>query len=159
MKLLRFDNCSTRREKRQKDKFCLISETWNNFIENYKKCYVPSFNLTIDKQLFPCKTQCPSSNTCQNNPDNFVLKFWLLVKVRLKHLCNSKPYFGKYPIRNRENNFPTDVCLWLKQTFLKKRYNVTIDNYFTSINLADKRKAEKLHLLDKKKAKKRSTKS
>ena len=27
MKRLRFDNCSTRREKRQKDKFCLISET------------------------------------------------------------------------------------------------------------------------------------
>ena len=60
MKHLRFDNCSTRREKRQKDKSCLISETRKNFIENCKKCYVPSFDLTIDEQLFPCKTQCLS---------------------------------------------------------------------------------------------------
>ena len=89
-----------------------------------------------------------------NKPDKFVLKFWLLVEVCSKYLCNGKPYLGKYPTINRENNLPTDVCLWLKQTFLKKGYNVAIDKYFTSINLADKLKAEKLHLLDKKKAKK-----
>ena len=56
MKHSRFDNCSTRRERKKKDKFCLISETWNNFIENGKKCYVPSFDLTIDEQLFQGKT-------------------------------------------------------------------------------------------------------
>ena len=34
MKHLRFDNLSTRPEKRQADKLCLISEIWNDFIEN-----------------------------------------------------------------------------------------------------------------------------
>ena len=94
-----------------------------------------------------------------NKPDKFVLKFWLLVEVHSKYLCIGNPYLGKYLIRNQENNLPTDVCLWLKQTFLKKGCNVTIDNYVTSINLAEKLKAEKLYLLDKKKAKKRGTKS
>ena len=94
-----------------------------------------------------------------NKPDKFVLKFWLLVEVRSKYLCINNPYLGKYPTRNRENNLPTDVCLWLKQTFLKKGGNVTIDNYVTSINLAEKLKAKKLYLLDKNKTKKRNTKS
>ena len=81
-----------------------------------------------------------------NKPDKFVLKFWLLVEVRSKYLCNGKPYLGKYPTRNRENNLSTDVCLWLIQPFLKKRYNMTMNNYFTSVNLADKIKAEKATL-------------
>ena len=147
MKHLRFDNCSTRRERRQEDKFCLISEIWNNFIENCKKCFVPSFDLTIDEQLFPCKTRCPFIQYMPNKPDKFGIKFWLLVDVRSKYLCNGKPYLGKDPTRNRENDLPTDVCLWLMQPFLKKGYNVTMDNYFTSINLAEKLKTEKTTLL------------
>ena len=147
MKHLRFDNCSTRRERRQEDKFCLISEIWNNFIENCKKCFVPSFDLTIDEQLFPCKTRCPFIQYMPNKPDKFGIKFWLLVEVRSKYLCNGKPYLGKDPTRNRENDLPTDVCLWLMQPFLKKGYNVTMDNYFISINLAEKLKTEKTTLL------------
>ena len=81
-----------------------------------------------------------------NKADKFVLKFWLLVEVHLKYLCNGKPYLGKDPTRNRKNNLPTDVCLWLMQLFLKKGHNVTMDNYFTNINLADKLKAEKITL-------------
>ena len=43
----------------------------------------------------------------------------------------------------------------VEASILEKRYNVTIDNYFTSINLANKLKAEKLWLLDKKKQRKK----
>ena len=43
---------------RETEKFCLISEVWNSFIENCKKYYVPNFDLTIDEQLFPYKTRC-----------------------------------------------------------------------------------------------------
>ena len=31
MKHLKFDNCSTCSKRGQKDEYCLISETWNNF--------------------------------------------------------------------------------------------------------------------------------
>ena len=148
MKNLRFDNCSTRSERKQKDKFCLISETWKNFIENYKKCYESSFDLTINEQLFSCKTRCSFIQYMSNKLDKFGIKFWLLVDGRSKHLCNGKFYLGKDPTRNRENDLPTDVCLWLMQPFLKKGYNVTIDNYFTSINLADKLKEEKILFLE-----------
>ena len=95
-----------------------------------------------------------------NKPDKFGIKFWLLVDIRSKYLCNGKPHLGKDPTRNRKNDLPTDVCLWLIQPFLKKRYYVTMDNYFTSINLADKLKTEKTTLLGTiRKHKKRDTKS
>ena len=93
MKHLRFDNFSTRSQRRQTDNFFMISDTWNAFIENCKKCYIPSFDLTIDEQLFPCKTRCPLIQYMPNKPDKFGMKFWLLADVTSKYLCNGKPKF------------------------------------------------------------------
>ena len=147
MRHLRFGNFSTRRESRETNKFCLISETWEDFIENCKRRYVPSFDLTIDEQLFPCKTRCPFIQFMPKKPDKFGIKFWLLVDAKSKYLCNGKPYLEKDPTRTRENDLPADVCLWLMQPFVKKGYNVTMDNFFTSINLANKLKAQNTTLL------------
>ena len=52
-----------------------ISDTWNSFIDNCKKCYVPNLNLTIAEQLFPCKTRCPFTQYMPNKPDKFGIKF------------------------------------------------------------------------------------
>ena len=41
IKHLRFDNCSTRCERRSK--FCLLLKTWNNFIKNCKKMLCAMF--------------------------------------------------------------------------------------------------------------------
>ena len=130
MKHLRFDNFFAPRNRRQTYKFCLIAESWNNSVENYKKCFVPSFDL-IDEQLFPCKTWCSFIQYMPNKPDKVGIKFRLLIDVCSKHLCNSKPYLGKDPTRNRENDLLADICLWLMPPLFKKRYNVTMYNFFT----------------------------
>ena len=80
IKHLRFDNCSTRCKRRQNDKFCLLLETWNNFIEICKKFYVPSFDLTIEEQLFLCKARCLFIQYMPNKPDKFGINlgFWLM---------------------------------------------------------------------------------
>ena len=80
-------------------------------------------------------------------PDKFGIKFGLLVDACSNYLCNDKSYHGRDPTRDGEKNLPTDFCLWLMQPFLKKGYNVIINNYFTSINLANKIKVEKTTLL------------
>ena len=55
-------------------------------------------------------------------------KFGLLVDVCSKYLCNGKSYLGKDPTRNGEKDLITDFCLWLMQPFLKKGYNVIMNN-------------------------------
>ena len=116
---------------RETGKFCLISEVWNSFIENCKKYYVPNFDLTIDKQLFPYKTRCPFIQYMANKPDKFGIKFWLLADAQTKYLCNEKPYLGKDPTRSSCTDLPGDVCWNLLQPYLGKGYNVTTDNYRT----------------------------
>ena len=58
MKYIKFDNKNSRQNRYTMDKFCLFSETWNKFIVS-DTMYVPGPYLTIDEQLFPCKTRCP----------------------------------------------------------------------------------------------------
>ena len=137
----------SRRQRRETDKFCLISQVWNCFIENCKECYVPNFDLTIDEQLFPCKTRCPFIQYMANKPDKFGIKFWLLTDAQSKYLCNGKPYLGRDPNRSRCSDLPGDVCLTVLQPYYKKGYNVTTDNYFTSLKLAEELKQKKTTIL------------
>ena len=148
MKHLRFDNFFSRRQRRETDKFCLISEVWNCFIENCKKCYVPNCDLTIHEQLFHAKPGVLLYNTYMaNKPDKFGIKFWLLAVAQSKYLRNGKSYLGRDPSRSRCSDLPGDVCLTLLQPYYKKGYNVTTDNYFTSLKLAEELKQKKTTIL------------
>ena len=147
IKHLRFDDFFSRRQRRETDKICLISEVWNCFIENCKKCYVPNCDLIIDEQLFPCKTRCSFIQYMANKPDKFGIKFWLLADAQSKYLCNGKPYLERDLSRSRCSDLPGDVCLTLLQPYYKKSYNVTTDNYFTSLKLAEELKQKKTIIL------------
>ena len=147
MKHLMFDDFFSRRQRRETDKFCLISEVWNCFIENCKKCYVPNCDLTIDEQLFPCKTSCPFIQYMANKPDKFGIKFWFLADAQSKYLCNGKPYLGRDLSRSRCSDLPGDVCLTHLQPYYKRGYNVTTDNYFTSLKLVEELKQKKQQFL------------
>ena len=82
-----------------------------------------------------------------NKPDKFGIKFWLLADAQSKYLCNGEPYLGKDPSRGRSINLPADVCMTLLQPYFKKGYNVTTDNYFTSLKLAEELKQRKTTIL------------
>lgn len=58
MRYLRFDDKQTRNTRRSSDKFCLIRELWQRFIDNCQACYVPGQFLTADEQLIPSKSHC-----------------------------------------------------------------------------------------------------
>ena len=58
MRFLRFNIKSDRRQCLQSDKLGIISCVWNGFIENCKRSFNPTANLTIDEQLLPCKARC-----------------------------------------------------------------------------------------------------
>ena len=64
-----------------------------------------------------------------------------------KYLCNGKPYLGKDPTRSRCTDLQGDVCLNLLQPYFGKGYNVTTDNYFTSLKLAEEMMTQKTTIL------------
>ena len=86
MRFLRFDLRSTRSALLQTDRFALIFDIWNRFVDNSISCYKPGENITIDEQLFPTKSRGRFTQYMLNKPDKFGIKFWLAVDVESKYI-------------------------------------------------------------------------
>ena len=142
MRFLRFDLCSTRSARLQTDKFALISDIWNRFVDNSISCYKPGENITIDEQLFPTKSRCRFTQYMPNKPDKFGIKFWLAVDVESKYILNAIPYLGKDKSRPFTQRLSDNVVMTLMEPFVGKGRNVTTDNFFTSFLLAKELKKE-----------------
>lgn len=137
MKYLRFDLRSERSSRLQTDKFALISQVWNRFINNCITCYKPGENLTVDEQLFATKVRCAFIQYMSNKPDKFGIKFWLCVDKKSKYLLNAAPYLGRDETRLENQSLGEHVVMSLIEPFVNKGRNVTTDNFFTSVSLAN----------------------
>ena len=80
-------------------------------------------------------------------PDKFGLIFWLAVEVESKCLFNGFSYVGKDDTRSSAVPVPTDVVLKLMASLFQRGFNVTCDNYFTSLGLALKLAEKKCSLV------------
>jgi len=60
----------------------------------------------------------------------------MMVDADSKYLYNDFPYLGKDETRDTSVSVPTDVVMKLIQPLFKHGYNVTCDNFFTSLDLA-----------------------
>ena len=136
LRFLRFDIRSTRSIRLQADKFALVSDLWNKFVDNCISSYKPGPNITIDEQLFPTKARCRFTQYMPNKPDKFGIKFWLAVDVDTKYILNAIPYLGKEESRAPSQRLSDWVVMNLMQAYLGKGRNVTTDNFFTSYSMA-----------------------
>lgn len=147
MRFLRFDIKSTRSKRLETDKFALISDIWYRFIENCKTNYTPGPNITVDEQLFPTKARCRFTQYMPSKPDKFGIKFWLAADVDTKYLINGFPYLGKDSQSQSNISLSEHVVLRLISPYENKGRNVTTDNFFTTLKLAQTLKAKNTSLV------------
>lgn len=136
MRYLRFDVKSTRSQRLVNDRFTLVSEVWNSFIENCLLCYKPGEAITIDEQLFPTKARCKFIQYMPQKPDKFGIKFWLAVDLSTKYVLNGFPYLGKEEMRPVHVTVGEHAVYRLMEPFYNSGRNVTTDNFFTTLSLA-----------------------
>ncbi len=133
-RMLRFDVRSSRRERLSTDKYALMSLVHNRLVENFQRAYVPEVNLTVDEQLFPTKSRCPFLQFMASKPDKYGIKNWVLVETDSKYCLNVIPYLGRDD--NRVESLGSHVVTSLMSPYFNKGYNLCMDNFFTSYQLA-----------------------
>ena len=69
-----------------------------------------------------------------NKPGKFGIKFCLMSEVNSKYLVNGFPYLGKDSDRI-DVSLGKHVVLKLMKDYLNRGYNITADNFFTSLPL------------------------
>ena len=57
LRYIRFDDKISRPLRRRTDKFAAIRELWNSLMDNCQKSYFPHADITVDEQLFPCRSR------------------------------------------------------------------------------------------------------
>ena len=114
----------------------MISWVLSRFVDNCQKAFIPDVSLTVDEQLFPTKARCRFTQFMPNKPDKFGIKFWILAELNSKYCLNLKPYLGKH--EERVTSLGTHVVMTVTKPYFGRGYNVTTDNFFTSVELAQK---------------------
>ncbi|CAF3892955.1 unnamed protein product [Rotaria sp. Silwood1] len=124
MSCLRFDDKTTREERKRTDKYAAIREIWSDFQNNLTMCYTPG----------------------AYKPDKYGLKFWLCVDVESYYVFNAFPYIGRQPDQQRQQHIGANVVLELLKPVYGSNRNVTMDNFFTSVPLAKELQKKNLTL-------------
>lgn len=131
-----FDDPSTRVERsRVNKKFHKMSEIFRLFKINIGSAYHPGDNLTIDEQLYAYRGRCSFKQFMPSKPAKYGLKYWSLVDNDTAYLLDADIYLGKD--LERATNVGENVVKKLSVPFLNSNRSITVDNFFTSVPLAD----------------------
>ena len=141
LKYLRFDDKPNRvRSGPGIDMFAPIRQVFENFTNQCQKKYTRTFSLTVDEQLMPLKSRCFFMTFMPNKRDKYGEKFWVLTDVETKYVSNINVYLGA---QKKELRFggplAVSVVVNLCKHIKRKGYNITCDNFFTSLPVAEKR--------------------
>lgn len=133
---IRFDDKSTREERKESDPFAPVREIWELLLEICRNSYTPSSYLTIDEQLLGFRGRCPFRMYIPNKPSKYGIKIVMVCDSASKYMTDAQPYLGK-----KTNTGGLPLANYYVKELTKSVHgsnrNITMDNWFTSIPLAD----------------------
>ncbi|KAJ8945190.1 hypothetical protein NQ314_009305 [Rhamnusium bicolor] len=114
------------------------------FVDNCKNGYSLSKYVTVDERLEAYRGRCSFRQYIPPKPSRYGIKIFALADIKLMHVSNMEVYVGQQPERPlRVSNSPDIVVKRLCQHIYGSGRNLTIDNWFTSIDLVDALHKEK----------------
>lgn len=150
---LRFDDASTRDERRSTDKAAPISQLFEKLIQNCKEvCSIGSY-ACIDEMLVAFRGRCSFKMYMPKKPNKYGLKIMCMTDAKNGYLVDAYIYLGKdsdshgLPIEYQRLNKPTQAVLRLVASIEGTHRNVTTDNRFTSVELMNILKQKQLTLV------------
>ena len=138
LRFLRFDDKSTRSERRQTDKLAAIRTIYDRFVENCMRNYIPGAFMTIDEMLHLFRGRCSFIQYMPSKPAKYGLKIQALVDAESFYTFNLELYCGQQPEGPyKVSNTPSEIVKRLVGPIRKSNRNITMDNWYNSINLAE----------------------
>ena len=136
LRMIRFDDKSTRAARRETDKFAPIREIWEDFISKCTQYYSPASYCTIDEQLLSFRARCPFKVYNGAKPDKYGMKIVMLNDSRTFYMHTAEPYVGTVQKENAES-VPSYYIRKLSEPLHGSGRNITCDNWFSSVEIFD----------------------
>ncbi|KAK7099729.1 piggyBac transposable element-derived protein 4-like isoform X2 [Littorina saxatilis] len=137
MTYMRFDDKSTRSARREKDQFAPFRDMWTDFMKALSSHYIAGPLLTVDEQLVPFRGRCGFLQYLPSKPDRYGMKVFWVADAENAFPLYGIPYLGRPLGQDRQVNLGRNIATELATPFFKSGRNVTCDNYFTDLELAE----------------------
>lgn len=145
---IRFDSIATRNQRKQVDRLAPVREMFTNLVDNFKKYYSLGHLVTLDEKLEAFRGKCAFRQYIPNKPAKYGVKLFALVDARMSYTSNLEIYAGKQPEGPFQvSNSAKDVTLRMIQPIENSGRNLTTDNWYTSVPLANELLAKKITLV------------
>ncbi|XP_055936617.1 piggyBac transposable element-derived protein 4-like [Argiope bruennichi] len=137
MRCVRFDDIRDRSSRREVDKLAPIRNIFEMFVANCQKVQTLGEYVTIDEKLEPFRGRCSFRQYMPNKPAKYGIKIFALVDARTFYTWNLEIYAGIQPAGpyNVENG-PDKIVKRLLEPIFNSGRNLTVDNWYTSYDLA-----------------------
>ncbi|XP_027129155.1 piggyBac transposable element-derived protein 4-like [Larimichthys crocea] len=137
-RVIRFDDKRTRALRLETDHMAAFRYVWDCFLANCRRQFIPSDCVTIDEQLVPFRGRCKFRQYMPSKPAKYGIKIFWMCDARVPYAIDGTVYTGRQPgeevQRNLGENVVQQLCSGIRQT----GRNITMDNFFTSVPLAEK---------------------
>lgn len=135
---LRFDDKNIRVARREVDKLAAIRDFSQAFVNNCKSAFNFCEYTTIDEMLHPFRGRYSFIQYIPSKPAKYGIKMFALCDAKSFYTSDLEIYCGKQPDGPfAASNSPTDVVKRLITPIEGSNRNLTIDNWYTSVPLAD----------------------
>lgn len=131
---MRFDDKSKRSIK---DKFAPFREVFNLFNNLLVSFYIPGKNMTVDEQLIPYRGKCGFRQYNPKKPVKYGIKIWWLCDAENYYPLLGHTYLGREKNKTTQLEVTHQVVVSLTEPYQGTNRNVTCDNYFTDLILAE----------------------
>ncbi|KAJ8868257.1 hypothetical protein PR048_029773 [Dryococelus australis] len=132
----RFDDRESRSECRKNDRLAVIREVFHH-VTTSQKLYVPSEYCTADEQLLGIHGRCVLKMFIPSKFDKYIIKILMMCDAKTFYMLNAQVFTGKdstpkgIPVAQY---YSTEMSKPIHDT----NWNLTFDNWFTSVSLAKK---------------------
>ncbi|XP_068205159.1 piggyBac transposable element-derived protein 4-like [Palaemon carinicauda] len=96
LRSLRFDDHTTRNERMKTDKLASWRNTWECFLDNCQKNYVPGNAITVDEHMVGFRGRCPFCYYMPNKPTKYGIKINMACDVRNSYMLNGIADLAKH---------------------------------------------------------------
>lgn len=145
---LRFDDKTTRPQRQKVDKLAAVRDFFDGFVTNCQKNFNLSEYTTIDEMLHPFRGRCSFIQYIPSKPAKYGIKMYALCDAKTFYTSNIEIYCGKQPEGPYAlSNAPTEIVKRLIPPIENSNRNLTTDNYYTSMPLAEELLRKNITLL------------
>ncbi|KAJ4427179.1 hypothetical protein ANN_24795 [Periplaneta americana] len=108
--IIRFDDKTTRNERREFDKFAAMCEVFNKMNSVLPKCYSAGMHTAVDEMLSLFRGRCPFKVFMKDKPGKYGILIRMLTDSKSRYVISMEPYAGKNKNAAQQTNSATAVA-------------------------------------------------